>query len=155
MFCLVPPGLFCNSCFNLCSIFQKVNTFTLLNFKVVKWAVSSLTHCSNPFQVNLLISRFMIQILQIIQNVQEGKKHQKKETSKLLSFQICVVTNLSAPSCFSLCSFCFWGEVSNSRNSLLGNRKKIAKFLMRTFTVLATLTSSMLTAHHIADTTQI
>ncbi len=48
--------------------------------------------------------------------------------------------NLSSPSCFSLCSFCFWGEVSNSgilndigRNSLLGNRKKIAKFLIRTF----------------------
>ncbi len=58
-----------------------------------------------------------------------------------VSFQICVITNLSAPSCVSLCSFCFWGEVSNSwilnntgRNSLLGNRKKIAKFFMRTFT---------------------
>jgi hypothetical protein len=24
----------------------------LLNFKVAKWAVSSLTHSSNPFQVN-------------------------------------------------------------------------------------------------------
>ncbi len=41
--------------------------------------------------------------------------------------------------------FCFWGEVSNSwilnvdgRNSLLGNRKKIAKFLMRTFTCRST-----------------
>ncbi len=38
-------------------------------------------------------------------------------------------------SCFCLCSFCVWGEVSNSwilmistENSLLGNRKKIAKF---------------------------
>jgi hypothetical protein len=35
---------------------------------------------------------------QIIQNVQEGKRHQKKETS----------------SCFCFCSFCFGGEVSNS-----------------------------------------
>ncbi len=41
----------------------------------------------------------------------------------------------------SICLFYFGGEVSNSwilnyigRNSLLGNRKKIAKFLMRTFT---------------------
>jgi hypothetical protein len=56
-----------------------------------------------------------------------------------------VVTNLSAPSCFCLCSFCFWGEVYNSwilndigRNSLLGNKKKIAKFLMRTFTCRST-----------------
>ncbi len=48
------------------------------------------------------------------------------------------------PSCFCLCSFSFFwggGEDYNSRilndigrNSLLGNRKKIAKFLMRTFT---------------------
>jgi hypothetical protein len=29
------------------------------------------------------------------------------------------------------------------RNSLLGNRKKIAKFLMRTFNLLAALPSSM------------
>jgi hypothetical protein len=36
--------------------------------------------------------------LQRIQNVKEGKRHQKKETS----------------SCFCLCSFCFWGEVSKS-----------------------------------------
>ncbi len=63
---------------------------------------------------------------QRIQNVHEGKRHQKQETS----------------SCFCLCSFCFWGEVSNSwnlndigRNFLLGNRKKIAKCLMRTFAV--------------------
>ncbi len=48
-------------------------------------------------------------------------------------------------SCFCLCSFCFWGEVSNSwilndvgRNFLLGNRKKIAKYLMRTFTCRST-----------------
>ncbi len=53
--------------------------------------------------------------------------------------------NLSAPSCFCVCSFCFWGEVSSSwilndigRNSLLGNRKKITKFLMRTFTCRST-----------------
>ncbi len=53
--------------------------------------------------------------------------------------------NWTAPSCFCVCSFWFWGEVSNSwilndigRNSLLGNRKKIAKFLMRTFTCCST-----------------
>jgi hypothetical protein len=33
----------------------------LLDFKGAKWAF--LTHCSNPFQVNMFISRFMIQIL--------------------------------------------------------------------------------------------
>jgi hypothetical protein len=36
----------------------------------------SLTLCSNPFQVSMFISRFMIQILHNIQNVQEGKIHQ-------------------------------------------------------------------------------
>ncbi len=60
-----------------------------------------------------------------IQIVQKRKRHQKTETS----------------CCFCLCSFCFWGEVSNSwilndigSNFMLGNRKKIAKCLMRTFT---------------------
>ncbi len=75
--CQVPAGLFCHSCFNLCSLFKKVNNF----FKVAKWAIFSLTHCSNPFQVNMFILRFMIQILHNIQNVQEGKRHQKKDTS--------------------------------------------------------------------------
>jgi hypothetical protein len=46
---------------------------------------------------------------------------------------------------FVFCSFCFWGEVSNSwilndigRNFLLGKKKKIAKCLMRTFTCRST-----------------
>jgi hypothetical protein len=60
---------------------RRITTYILLDFNIAKWAVSSLTHCSNPFQINMFISRFMIQILQNIQNVQEGKEHQKKETS--------------------------------------------------------------------------
>jgi hypothetical protein len=56
---------------------------------------------------------FMIQLLHNIQNVQKGKRHQKKTVIKFSSFQICVVTNLSAP-LLCLFSFCFWGEVSNS-----------------------------------------
>jgi hypothetical protein len=55
--------------------------------------------------------------LQRIKNVQEGKIPQNKQTS----------------SCFCLCFFCFWEEVSNSwilndisRNLLLGSRKKIS-----------------------------
>jgi len=55
--------------------------FKILDFKVAKWAVSSLTHYSNPFQVDMCISKFIIQILHMIQNVQEGKRYQKKETS--------------------------------------------------------------------------
>jgi hypothetical protein len=55
---------------------KRLPTYILLGFKLAKWAVSSLTHCSNPFQVNMFISRFMIQILHNIQNVQEGKRHQ-------------------------------------------------------------------------------
>ncbi len=71
----------------------------------------------------------------------EFKMYRKERCITFFSFHICIVTNVSAPICFCVCSFCFWGEVSNSwilndigRNSLLGNRKKIAKFLMRTFT---------------------
>ncbi len=86
--CLVPAGPFCHSCFYLCCLFRKVNNLYILSdFKVAKWAVSSLTHCSNPFQVNMYISRFPIQILHNIQNVQKGKRHQKKD-KKFLSFQI-------------------------------------------------------------------
>ncbi len=61
--------------------------------------------------------------MQKIQNVQEGKRHQNKETH----------------SCFCLCSFRVGGEVSNSwilndigRNLFLGSRRKIAKCLMMT-----------------------
>ncbi len=39
------------------------------------------------------------------------KMYRKGKYIKFLSFQICVRTNYS---CFRLCSFCFWGEVSNS-----------------------------------------
>jgi hypothetical protein len=42
------------------------------------------------------MSRFMIQILHNIKNVQEGKRHQKKGHIKFLSLKLCVVTNLSA-----------------------------------------------------------
>jgi hypothetical protein len=55
--------------------FRRFTAYILLNFKVANWAVSSLTHCSNPFQVNMFISRFLIQILHNTQNVQEGKRH--------------------------------------------------------------------------------
>jgi hypothetical protein len=56
--------------------FSAIPVSIYADFKVAKWAVSSLTHC--PFQVNMFISRFMIQILLNIQNVQEETGHQKK-----------------------------------------------------------------------------
>jgi hypothetical protein len=56
-----------------------------------------------------------------------------------------MVTTYQYPNCFCLCSFCFWGKYSYnriwnyvSRNCLLGHRKKIAKFLKRTFTCRST-----------------
>jgi hypothetical protein len=58
-----------------------ITTFILLDFKDAKWAVSPLTHCLNPFQENMCISRFMIQILPNIQTVQEREKTSEKETS--------------------------------------------------------------------------
>ncbi len=71
--CLVPAGL-------LPFLFQsKQLTQILLDFKVAKWAISSMTHCSNIFEVHMFILRFMIQILHNIPNVREGKRHQKKE----------------------------------------------------------------------------
>jgi hypothetical protein len=90
----------------------------------------------------MFISRFMIQILHNILKVHEGKRHQIK------SFQICVVTNLSAP----IAAFVFVPSALGRsfqqlnfewyrQNFLLGNRKKIAKFLMGL--LLAALPSSM------------
>ncbi len=58
---------------------------------------------------------------------------------KLLSFQIWVVTNLTAPNCFCLCSFCFWGEVSNSWILKISAETPCwEKDLMRTFTFRST-----------------
>jgi hypothetical protein len=76
-----------------------LSTYILLDFKVAKWAVSSLTHSSNPFQVNIAKNSKCTGM----------KTKSEKRDIKFLSFQICVVTNLSAPSCF----FCFRGEVCN------------------------------------------
>ncbi len=94
--CLVPAGLFCHSCFNNCSLFKKVNNLYTFRFKVAKWAFSSLAYYSNSFQVNMFISRLMIQYFIIIKMYTKGKTSEKRDI-KFLSFQICVVTNLSAP----------------------------------------------------------
>jgi hypothetical protein len=64
--CLVPAGLFCHSCSISAVSLRRLTTYILLDLKVAKWAVSSLTNCSNPFQVNMFISRFKIQILYCI-----------------------------------------------------------------------------------------
>jgi hypothetical protein len=67
---------------------RRVTIYILSDFKVAKWAVSSLTHCSNPFQVNMFISRFMIQMLHNIQKMyRKGKDIRKKihQTFKLLN----------------------------------------------------------------------
>jgi hypothetical protein len=63
---------------------RRLTTYIILDFKVANWAVSSLTHLFKSFQVNMFISRFMIQILHTIQNVQEGKRHQKKRDITVL-----------------------------------------------------------------------
>jgi hypothetical protein len=38
---------------SLLSLLRKLSTYILLDFKVVKWAVFSLKHSSNPNQVNI------------------------------------------------------------------------------------------------------
>ena len=98
-----------------------------LDFSAIPVSISAVSSTGRQTWQNVNIKRR----LQRIQNAQEGKRHQKKETS----------------SCFCLCSFCFWGVVSNSwiwilndigRNFLLGNRKKTAKCLMRPSTCRST-----------------
>jgi hypothetical protein len=54
------------------------------------------------------------------QYCKEFKMYRKGKDIKFLSFQTCVVTNLPAPSCFCLCSFCFRGEVSSRTGSFRG-----------------------------------
>jgi hypothetical protein len=49
---------------------RRLSTYILLDFKVAKWAVSYLTHSSNPFQVNFARN-----------SGRKSKRHQKKETS--------------------------------------------------------------------------
>jgi hypothetical protein len=65
-----------------------------LDFSAILVSISAIFLTSRQTWQNLNRKRR----LQRIQNEQEGKKHQKQEIS----------------SYFCLCSFCFWGEVSNS-----------------------------------------
>jgi hypothetical protein len=88
-----------------------------LDFSAIPVSISAVSLTSRQTWQNVNSKRR----LQNIQNVEEGKRHQEKETS----------------SRFFLCSSYFWGEVFNS-HFLLGNRKKIAKCLMRTFTCRST-----------------
>ena len=103
-----------------------------LDFSAIPVSRSAVSLASRQTWQNVNSKR-RLQRMQNVKEGKEGKKYQKKETS----------------SCFCLCSFCFWGEVSNiwilwilndiSRNFLLGSRKKIAKWgLMRTFTCRST-----------------
>ncbi len=114
----------------------KENTYSLLQYSIIFYSI-------------LFYS--ILFYIKIAKNSKcTGRKEKRKKTSeerdiKFLSFQICVITNLLAPSCVCLCSFCYWWEVSNSwilndigRNFLLWKRKKIAKFSMRTFTCRST-----------------
>ncbi len=65
---------------------------------------------------------------------------------KFLSFQICVVTitNLPAPSCLCLCSFCFGDKFTTMnfelyrQKPLAGKKKENSQILIRTFTCRST-----------------
>jgi hypothetical protein len=65
-----------------------------LDFSAIPASISAVSLTSRQTWQNVNSKRR----LQRIQNIQERKKHQKKETS----------------GCFCLFSFVFWGEVSNS-----------------------------------------
>jgi len=77
-----------------------------LDFSAISVSISVVSLTSGQTWQNVNSKR----ILQSIQNVQEGKRHQKKETS----------------SRFCLCSFCFWGEVSKQLNSEWYRQKLLA-----------------------------
>ncbi len=84
---------------------RRLTTYVLLDFKVAKWAVSSLTHWSNPYQVNMFISKFMIQICIIFKMYRKGKDIIKKRHKIFLIFLIYLVTNLSSPFVFVFSAF--------------------------------------------------
>jgi uncharacterized membrane protein len=111
--------------------FCRLFAWSQLDFSAIPVSISAVSLRSLPTYILMLILKLILILIiillyrrmwqnvnskrkwQRIQNVQEGKRDQKKDTSNL-SFQICVVTNLAAPSCFCLYSLHFWGEVYNS-----------------------------------------
>ncbi len=80
----------------------------------------------------------------------KGKDIRKKRHQIFKLPNQCGNQLISMPSGFCLCSFCFLGEVSKAEfydigsNSFLGNRKKIATFLMKTFTCRSTFLYAVL-----------
>jgi hypothetical protein len=79
--------------------------------------------CIDPFRQNPVFTSLHlgspVHTALVTEDFKEFKMYRKGKTSekrdiKILSFQICVETNLSATSWFCLRSFCFWGEVSTS-----------------------------------------
>jgi len=96
---------------------RRLSTYILLDFKVTKWAISSLTHSSNPFQVNIAKNK-----------IKTGReKTSEKRYIKFLSFHLCVVTKLLAPSCFCLYSFCFLGRSIQQLNFECYRQKLLAE----------------------------
>ncbi len=89
-----------------------------LDFSATPVSISAVSLTSRQTWQNERVNS--LRRLQRIQNVQEGRRHQKKETS----------------SCFCLCSCWILNDIG--RNFLSGNRKKIAKCWMRTFTCRST-----------------
>ncbi len=88
-------GLFCHSCFNLCSVFEEgYQLLYFLDFKGAKSA-APLWH-----------------ILQIL-------------------FEYCKYVNSIFR--FKYCNSWLFSDIGRNNDYLLGNRKQIAKFLMRTF----------------------
>jgi hypothetical protein len=74
--------------------FCRMFAWSQLDFSAIPISISAVSLTGRQTWQNVISKKK----LQRIQNAQEGKRYQKKETS----------------SCFCLCSFCFWGEVSNS-----------------------------------------
>ena len=50
----------------LMTTFKRLSTYILFDFKVSKWAVSTLTHFSNPFQVNMFMYRQQLRYLLLL-----------------------------------------------------------------------------------------
>jgi hypothetical protein len=83
---------------SVCLVPEVFSAYILLDFKVAKWAVSSLTHSSNPFQVNVANNSKCIGS----EKTSEKKRHQIFKLPNLCGNQLIstyVAAFVFVPSC--------------------------------------------------------
>jgi hypothetical protein len=124
----------------------RLTTYMLLDLKVAKWTIFSLTHLFKSFS-----SKYVYFKIHDSNIAKYSKCNQREETSekrdiKFVSFQNCVVINLSAPThaFVFVPSFQQLNSELYRQNSLIGNERKYPNF--QGGLLLAALPSSMVQA---------